>query len=374
MNLFSAEQAFVPPGQKKTGLRRINLDLPLLIGLLALATIGLVVIYSAGHGSQAILMRQEIRLGLAFVVMLVMAQVSPQLLRGWTPCIYSAGIVLLVVVLLFGDSSKGAQRWLDLGIVRFQPSEVMKIATPMMVAWYYTYRPLPPTLLPLLIGALIALLPFLLILKQPDLGTSLLIAMSGLFCLFFAGLSWWVIFGCAGLLAVAAPLFWTFVMHDYQRQRVLTFMNPEQDPLGAGYHIIQSKIAIGSGGIYGKGWMQGTQAQLEFLPEGSTDFIFAVLAEEFGMVGVVGLLVVCFFIIGRSLYIAACAGNTFGRLLAGSLALTFFVFVLVNIGMVCGLLPVVGLPLPLVSYGGTSLVTVMAGFGILMSIHGHRSK
>jgi rod shape determining protein RodA len=298
--------------------------------------------------------------------------VSPRRLHAWTPWLYGGGLLLLVAVLLVGDISKGAQRWLDLGVVRFQPAEIMRLAVPMMVAWYFAYRPLPPKLLHLLVGALILVIPVLLIIKQPDLGTALLIACSGAFGLFLGGLSWAIMFALAALLSAGIPLFWQYGMRDYQRQRVWTFLDPETDPLGTGYHIIQSKIAIGSGGLYGKGWLNGSQAHLEFLPEGSTDFILAVFAEEFGLFGLCALLALYFFIIARSLYLATQAANTYDRLLAGSLALTFFVYVFVNAGMVCGLLPVVGLPLPLISYGGTSLVTIMAGFGILMGLRFHR--
>jgi rod shape determining protein RodA len=279
---------------------------------------------------------------------------------------------LLLAVMVAGDISKGARRWLDLGVVRFQPSEIMKLAVPMMMAWFFAEKPLPPRWLHLLIGALITAIPFVLIAEQPDLGTALVVGWAGGVALFLAGLSWIVLLGLGGLLAGAIPLFWTFVMHDYQRQRVLTFLNPESDPLGTGYHIIQSKIAIGSGGIYGKGWLNGTQSHLDFLPEGSTDFIFAAFSEEFGLVGGCLLLALYFFIIARCLYMATRAPDTYGRLLAGSLTLIFFIYAFVNSGMVSGLLPVVGLPLPLFSYGGTSLVTIMAGFGMLMSVYSHR--
>jgi rod shape determining protein RodA len=270
-----------------------------------------------------------------------------------------------------GDIGQGAQRWLDLGFIRFQPSEIMKLAVPMMVVWYLSDKRLPPTGWKLLLAGVLILAPVVLIAKQPDLGTSLLIGSSGFFVLFLAGLSWKLLGGLTLAATAGTPVLWHF-MHEYQRQRVITFLNPEQDPLGTGYHIIQSKIAIGSGGLFGKGWLNGTQAHLEFLPERSTDFIFAVLGEEFGLVGIGVLLFVYAFIIVRSLYIATQAQDTFSRLLGGSLAMTFFIYIIVNTGMVTGLLPVVGLPLPLVSYGGTSMVTLMAGFGILMSIHTHR--
>ncbi|HHH43743.1 MAG TPA: rod shape-determining protein RodA [Gammaproteobacteria bacterium] len=349
----------------------LHLDAALLFGLVALSTLGLFVLYSSAGGDENLLMRQVIRLGLAFSTMAVIAQLRPQWLQRWTPWLYGSGLLLLIAVLVAGDVGKGAQRWLDLGFVRFQPSEMMKLAVPMMVAWYLSDKRLPPTGGRLLIAGALIIVPVMLIARQPDLGTSLLIGSAGFFALFLAGLSWRLLGGLSLLAAAGAPLLWHF-MHDYQRQRVITFLDPEQDPLGAGYHIIQSKIAIGSGGLFGKGWLNGTQAHLEFLPERSTDFIFAVLGEEFGLVGIGVLLLVYSFIIFRSLYIATQAQDTFGRLLGGSLAMTFFIYIIVNTGMVTGLLPVVGLPLPMVSYGGTSMVTLMAGFGILMSIHTHR--
>lgn len=349
----------------------MHLDLPLLTGLILLCSFGLVVLYSASDQSMAKMQAQMIRLAIAFGGMLAMAQIHPATLRRWSPWIFGAGILMLVAVLAVGQIGKGAQRWLDLGLFRFQPSELVKLAVPMMIAWYLAEARLPPTWGRLGIAAILIIIPVLLIFKQPDLGTSLLVGSAGIFVLFLAGISWRLIAGFSALGAAAAPLLW-HLMHDYQRRRVLTFLNPENDPLGAGYHIIQSKIAIGSGGLYGKGWLNGTQSHLEFLPERSTDFIFAVLAEEFGLVGILVLLSLYLFIILRGLYIAASAHDTYGRLLAGALTLVMFVYLFVNTGMVTGLLPVVGVPLPLVSYGGTSLVTLMAGFGILMSIHTHR--
>lgn len=357
-------------GRRVLGL--IKLDWPLLLGLLAVSGLGLVVLYSAGQRNMDLVLGQAMRLGLGFAIMLVLAQIPPSHIRFWSPWLYLAGLLLLVAVMVVGDISKGAQRWLDLGVVRFQPSEIMKLAVPMMMAWFFAEKPLPPRWLHLLIGALITAIPFVLIAEQPDLGTALVVGWAGGVALFLAGLSWIVLLGLGVLLAAAIPLFWTFVMHDYQRQRVLTFLNPESDPLGTGYHIIQSKIAIGSGGIYGKGWLNGTQSHLDFLPEGSTDFIFAAFSEEFGLVGGCLLLALYFFIIARCLYMATRAPDTYGRLLAGSLTLIFFIYAFVNSGMVSGLLPVVGLPLPLFSYGGTSLVTIMAGFGMLMSVYSHR--
>ncbi|MEI8604081.1 rod shape-determining protein RodA [Pseudoalteromonas sp. B160] len=347
---------------------RMHLDLPLLLALLLMMAGSVTVVYSASGQDLAMMIRHITRMGGAILGMLILAQLSPATLKRLVIPLYCAGLLMLVAVLLFGVSSKGAQRWLDLGITRFQPAELMKIAVPMMVAWYIGRNHLPPRALHLVVGFTIVMVPTLLIKEQPDLGTSILIASSGIFVLFLSGLSWRLIGFLSALVALAAWPFWHYGMHDYQKQRVLTLFNPESDPLGSGYHIIQSKIAIGSGGIEGKGWLQGTQSQLEFLPERHTDFIFSVLSEEFGLFGVCVLLCMYLFIIGRGLYIAVNAQDAFGKLLAGALTLTFFVYVFVNIGMVSGLLPVVGVPLPLISYGGTSMVTLMAGFGIIMSI------
>jgi rod shape determining protein RodA len=359
-------------GERRSGLlQRLHIDAPLVLGLLILSAISLFVLYSASGQNMAVIERQVIRLCVGFTILLVLAQINPATLARWTPVIFIVGVVLLVAVLVFGEIGKGAQRWLDLGIARFQPSEVMKLGVPMMVAWYLNEKSLPPRLRSLLVAGLIILIPTLLIVKQPDLGTAILVGSAGVFVLLFAGIQWRIVALFFALGAAFAPVLWYF-MHDYQRQRVLTFLNPEKDPLGAGYHIIQSKIAIGSGGLYGKGWLNGTQSQLNFLPERSTDFIFAAYSEEFGLIGIILLLTVYMFVITRGLLIAAQAQDTYSRLLAGSLVMTFFIYIFVNIGMVTGLLPVVGLPLPLVSYGGTSMVTLMAGFGILMSIHTHR--
>jgi rod shape determining protein RodA len=332
---------------------------------------GLMVLYSAGGQDTGLIIRQLIRMGTACFVMLMLAQINPDRMRDYAYWLYGLGLVLLAAVLAFGYEGKGAQRWLDLGFFRFQPSELMKLAVPLLVAAYLAERPLAPKALRLIVGMVMIVVPSLLIAKQPDLGTSLLIASSGLIVLFLSGISWKIIFGFITACASALPVLW-YVMHDYQRRRVETLFNPESDPLGAGYHIIQSKIAIGSGGIFGQGWLQGTQSKLEFLPERSTDFIFSVIAEEFGLLGVALLLISYLIIAGRGMYIAAQAQNSFSRLLAGSISITFLVYVFVNVGMVTGLLPVVGVPLPLISYGGTSMVTLLAGFGILMSIHTHR--
>jgi rod shape determining protein RodA len=350
--------------------RRLRIDGPLLGGILLICALGLVVLYSAVGESMRLWTSQVIRMGVALVAMLVAAQMSPDFLRRWTPWGFLAGTVLLVLVLTTGEASQGAQRWLDLGI-RFQPSEIMKLAVPMMAAWYLHDRQMPPKAGQLLLLAVIILIPTLLIARQPDLGTSLLIAASGIIVIVLAGLPIRLMLGLAVLSVPGAMVLWNF-MQDYQKQRVLTLLDPDSDPLGAGYNIIQSKIAIGSGGLFGKGWTNGSQAQLEYLPERDTDFIFAVMGEEFGLLGVLALLCLYVFVIGRGLYIAMQAPDTYSRLLAGSISLTFFVYVFVNTAMVTGLVPVVGVPLPLVSFGGTSMVTLLAGFGILMSIHSHR--
>ncbi|TNF33109.1 MAG: rod shape-determining protein RodA [Gammaproteobacteria bacterium] len=352
-------------------LQILHLDALLLLGILLLTATGLVVLYSAGGQSMELINRQTMRLGLAFAVLVVLAHVPSSTLRFWSPWIYGLGILLLVLVLTIGDIGKGAQRWLDLGFIRFQPSEMMKLATPMMLAWFFADRVLPPSFKHLLIAAVLVLVPTLLIAKQPDLGTALLIFAAGFFVVFLAGLSWRLMFALGLAGTALLPVLWHF-MHDYQRQRVLTFLDPQRDPLGAGYHIIQSQIAIGSGGVFGRGWLNGSQSHLDFLPEQSTDFIFAVFAEEFGLIGGILLLGLYIFIILRGLMIAAQGQDTYARLLGGSLSLTFTVYLFVNVGMVSGILPVVGVPLPLISYGGTSMVTLMAGFGMLMSINSHR--
>lgn len=351
-------------------MRRLHIDGPLLGGLMLICGFGLFILYSAVGESDRLLVNQAVRLGVGFGAMLFFAQMPPDFLRRWTPWGYLAGLILLVLVLTTGDVGQGARRWLDLGI-RFQPSEAMKLGVPMMAAWYLHERQMPPRLGQLLIIAVIILVPTLLIARQPDLGTALLIAAAGIIVIILAGMSFRLIIGM-GILAVPGALVLWNVMKDYQKQRVLTLLNPDSDPLGAGYNIIQSKIAIGSGGLFGKGWTNGSQAHLEFLPERDTDFIFAVLGEEFGLMGVLTLLALYAFVIGRGLYIAVQAHDTYSRLLAGSISLTFLVYVFVNTAMVTGLVPVVGVPLPLVSFGGTSMVTLMAGFGILMSINANR--
>jgi rod shape determining protein RodA len=371
MKTETRSEQFQPPSLLGTLLRKLHIDIPLFIGLFLTSLLSFAILYSAGSQDMDILMRQAARVGLAFLLMTVLAHIDPYQFKRYSALLFGLGIFLLVAVLITGQIGKGAQRWLDLGFFRFQPSEMIKITTPMMIAWYLADHPLPPKAKQLFIATILIIVPTLLIAKQPDLGTALLVASSGAGVLFFAGLSWRFILAITAALASLTPILWHF-MRDYQRDRVLTFLNPESDPLGRGYHIIQSKIAIGSGGIYGKGWLGSTQSELDFLPESSTDFIFAVFAEEFGLSGCLGLLILYLLIIGRSLYIASQAQDTYSRLLASSLAFTFFVYVFVNIGMVIGILPVVGVPLPLISYGGTSIVTLLAGFGILMSIHTHR--
>lgn len=349
-------------------LQLIHLDPLLLVTLLAIIGYGLVVLYSAVNQDAAIFTNQLIRIGLAFTVMVIAAQLDPGFYRRWSPFVYVAGVVLLVLVLLVGVKVKGSQRWLDIpGVIRFQPSEIMKIAVPMMVAWYFHDRPLPPSFKDVLVALGIVAVPAGCIIMQPDLGTGILVAGAGLAVVVLAGLPWrWI--GLAFLaLAAAAPGLW-YTLQDYQRQRILTLFDPESDPLGAGWNIIQSTTAIGSGGLQGKGLFQGTQSHLEFLPESQTDFIIAVVGEELGLVGILLLLALYVVAIARGLTLAARASNAYGRLLAGALTLTFFVYVFVNIAMVCGLLPVVGVPLPLVSYGGTSAITLMASFGLIMAL------
>lgn len=351
--------------------QRFHLDPLLVSGITLLATIGLILLYSATGGNLSLIYKQLVRLSLAFATMVGLAQVPPRTLYRLSPFLYGVGIVLLVAVLVLGDVGKGAQRWLDLGVFRFQPSEFVKIFTPMLLAWFLARHPLPPRLSTIALSALWTGLPVGLIAFQPDLGTALLVLSSGCAVLFFAGIAWRLLISLAAAAAAALPVLWSF-LRDYQKDRILMFLNPEQDPLGRGYHTIQAKIAIGSGGLTGKGWLMGTQSHLEFLPEPHTDFIFAVLAEDFGLLGCLGLIALYLAIIARGLHLAFKAQDTFSRLLSSSLAFTFFVYVFVNIGMVVGILPVVGVPLPLISYGGTSVVTLFAGFGIMMSLSTHR--
>jgi rod shape determining protein RodA len=352
-------------------LQRLHLDKTLLYALLALATISLFVVYSGSAKDTAASFGHFMRLLLGFTVLLLVAQIRPEILERWSPYVFVAGMVLLMAVLAIGVIGKGAQRWLNLGLFQFQPSEIMKLAVPMMLAWFLARGNLPPTLSKLGLGFLIMAIPAFMIFKQPDLGTALLVFGAGTFVLFLGGMRWRVIITLLAGIAIAAPFAWNY-LHDYQRQRVLTLFDPEADPLGTGYHTIQAMIAVGSGGIYGKGWLNSSQAHLDYLPESSTDFIFAVYAEEFGLLGSLLLLSIYAIIAGRGLLIAYLAKDTYTRLLAGSLSLTFFLYFFVNMGMVTGILPIVGVPLPVMSYGGTSIVTIMAAFGILMSIQTHR--
>ncbi|MDP5054694.1 MAG: rod shape-determining protein RodA [Congregibacter sp.] len=348
--------------------RKLHVDVPLLVLLLLLTAYGLLVLYSASGQSMDAVVRQGRYFVLAYVVMFGMAQFSPVRWSRWSPWGYLLGVSLLAAVAVAGVGAKGAQRWLDLGGFRFQPSEIMKLAVPMTIAWYLGSRVLPPASRHIFVCLLLIAIPCGLIIRQPDLGTSLLIGASGLFGIFMAGISWRFIVGTAVVAVFSAWPAWKFMLEDYQKQRILTLLNPESDKLGAGWNIIQSKTAIGSGGWSGKGWTQGTQSQLDFLPESHTDFIIAVLAEEFGLQGVLLLLGLYSLILLRAFWIGLNAQSSYGRILCGSITLTFFVYIFVNMGMVAGLLPVVGVPLPLVSAGGTSVVTLMAGFGLLMAV------
>ncbi|MDE2295031.1 MAG: rod shape-determining protein RodA [Gammaproteobacteria bacterium] len=353
-------------------LRALRLDGPLTGVLALILCIGVLVVYSASGQNVRMVERQLGNIVVAVTALVLLARFStPQYLRLFAPLAYALGVLLLIVVDVTGHVGKGAQRWLDLGFMRFQPSEIMKLAVPMICAWYMHDRPLPPSFRDLVAMAVFIAIPTALVVAQPDLGTALLIAASGLIVMLLAGLPVSIILLSIPVLALAAWGGWHFV-HAYQRERILTFLNPMSDRLGAGYHIIQSQIAIGSGGVFGKGYMHGSQAQLDFLPESSTDFIFSVIGEEFGLLGQLSVLGLYAFVIGRSLYLAMQGQDTFARLTGGAIALSFFVYVFVNAGMVSGIVPVVGVPLPLVSYGGTSMVTILAGFGILMSLHSHR--
>ena len=352
--------------------RKPRLDLPLFGALLLLMGIGLLTLYSASDLDRSQVLAQGLRFALGLALMLMIARIPPQTLRNWTPWLYAASVALLALVALLGEG-RGAHRWLDLGVVRFQPSELLKLTMPMMVAWYLNGRPLPPGWGTLGVVAVLIAIPAGFVAEQPDLGTALLIAASGAFGVFLSGIAWWRIALVIGAFVAMVPIAWPF-LHDYQRNRVLTLLNPESDPLGKGWHIIQSQIAVGSGGVWGKGWHNGTQSRLEFLPEHTTDFIFSVYAEEWGLIGVLMLICLYVFIIGRCLWIAAEARDTYARLLAGAIGMSLFVYVVVNGGMITGVLPVVGVPLPLMSYGGTSAVSMLTGFGVLMSIHAHRKS
>lgn len=347
-----------------------KVDLPLLLALLCVMLISLVVLASAGGDNTRLVISQAARFGLGVGAMVLVSRVTPAKLRLWTPLAYAVSLVLLALVFVFG-SGRSANLWLDLGVFYLQPGELLKLSVPMMLAWYLHGVVLPPKWKTLAVAAAIIGLPAAMIIKQPDLGTGMLVAASGVFAIYLAGIAWWRIGLFAGLGLASLPAVWPFLL-PHQRERVLTFLDPESDPLGTGWNIIQSKIAIGSGGFSGKGWGQGSQAHLDFLPEHTTDFIFSVLSEEWGWLGVVTLLALYLFIVGRCMWLAAGARDGYSRILAGALAMTFSVYVIVNGGMVAGLLPVVGVPMPLLSYGGTSAVSLLVGFGVVMSVHAHR--
>ncbi|WP_296404157.1 rod shape-determining protein RodA [Psychrobacter sp.] len=354
---------------------RIHIDPWLMLLLLTISFIGLAILYSASNQDVSMVIRQSVSYLLGFTVMIGMAQIPPGVYRNFTPFFYVIGLISLILVELIGEIRMGAQRWIAIpGFGSVQPSEFLKLGLPMMCAWYLSRRDLPPNFATVMTTLAIIIVPVLLIAKQPDLGTSLLVAASGIFVLFLAGLPWWMIGSAVGMMIPVVWVGWTFLMHDYQKQRVMTLINPEADLLGAGWNITQSKTAIGAGGLTGKGYLEGTQSHLHFLPEGHTDFIIAAFSEEFGLLGVSVLLFIYSCILVRSLFIAAVHVDTFGRLLAGAIGMSFFVYVFVNIGMVGGILPVVGVPLPLVSYGGTAIITLMAGFGLLMSVYTHNTK
>jgi rod shape determining protein RodA len=356
-----------PGGDRRRG-RSLHMDIPLLMILITICIGGLLVLYSASGQSLFYVKRQALFMLTGFAAMMVVAQFPVRFWERWAFLFYCIGLISLVAVLFFGVGAKGAQRWLDLGLTRFQPSELMKVAVPMMVSAYLGKRYIPPQFIHILATLTLILMPVLLIVKQPDLGTAILIFTSGCFVLFLAGLRKRYLISAFLMALAAIPSLWFFVMRDYQKQRVLTLLSPEDDKLGAGWNIIQSTTAIGSGGLNGKGWTLGTQSQLNFLPESHTDFIIAVLAEEFGLIGVLTLCTAYLLLIGRCMVIALNSQSQFGRLIAGSLSLTFFIYVFVNMSMVSGILPVVGVPLPLISYGGTAIVTLFLGFGILMAI------
>ena len=350
----------------------VHLDFPLVFLLLTISAYGLIILYSAvGQQIQPVI-SQSIKILMGFGVMVVIAQISPIVYLRLAPWIFLVALITLLLIYFFGTEVKGSRRWLRIpGVINFQPSEVMKLVLPLILAWYFHERHLPPKSRHVFWSLVIIALPVLLIAFQPDLGTSIIIATSGLFVLLLAGVKWRLVFSAIGLAMASAPALW-FVMRDYQRSRIMTLLDPERDPLGAGWNIIQSKTAIGSGGLFGKGLFEGTQSHLDFLPESQTDFIIAVLGEELGLMGVVVLLILYMLLVGRGVILSIQAQDTFGRLLSGSITFTFFVYVFVNIGMVSGILPVVGVPLPLVSFGGTSILTLFAGFGFLMSVHTHR--
>lgn len=353
--------------------QRLHIDPWLSLFLILNALLGLVVLYSASAQDFGLVSKQAMSFGIGFLVMFGLAQIPPKVYQAFAPYFYLFAVLCLVAVVLFGEIRMGAQRWIAIpGVGSVQPSEFMKIAMPLMTSWFLTRKTLPPSFSSVIISLVLIGIPFLLIAEQPDLGTSLLILASGIFVLFLSGLSWKMIAAAFAVAAVALPIAWQFLLHDYQRQRVMTLLNPEADALGTGWNIIQSKTAIGSGGFTGKGFLEGTQSHLHFLPEGHTDFIIAAFSEEFGLIGIIFLILIYFAIIFRTFQISLQCFHNFGRLVAGAFALSFFVYVFVNAGMVSGILPVVGVPLPLMSYGGTAIITLMATFGIVMSIHTHR--
>jgi len=347
-----------------------TIDLMLLGALLALMAIGLAVLYSAGQ-STTLVLAQAVRFAVGLGAMWALSRLPPTQLRNWTPLLYALSLAPLALVLVIGQGRHGAH-WLNLGVFYFQPSELLKLSLPMMVAWYLSMQPLPPRLGTVLTAGVLIAVPTGLILLQPDFGTAMLVGASGAFVLYLAGLSWWWFAAAIGAIAAAAPAAWFWMLMPYQKDRILTFLDPESDPLGTGWNIIQSKIAIGAGGLTGKGWGQGTQAHLNYIPEHTTDFIFAVLSEEFGWVGVATTLALYLFVVGRCLWIASAARDGYSRLIAGALGLAFCVYVIVNAGMIAGFLPVVGVPMPLLSYGGTSAVTLLAGLGVVMAVRAHR--
>ena len=351
---------------------KVHLDITIVLLLIVISAYGLLVLYSAVYPNQSAVISQIVKISIAGLVMITLAQISPIVYQRLAPWLYIFAVFLLVLTFFFGTEVNGSRRWLRIsGFVGFQPSELMKLALPMALASYFHDRHLPPKKRHIFWALMITTLPTALIVPQPDLGTALIIFVSGILVLLLAGVAWKFVFGAIGVAFLSAPAVW-FLLKDYQQRRILTLLDPERDPLGDGWNIIQSKTAIGSGGLSGKGLFEGTQSHLNFLPESQTDFIIAVLAEEMGFLGVVFLLILYFVILTRGIVIAIQAQDTFGRLLAGTITFTFFVYVFVNIAMVSGLLPVVGIPLPLVSYGGTSILTLFASFGIMMSIHTHR--
>ncbi len=367
---YTHTMPLVGPGRRR--FQGLHVDSWLLLTLGLIVLFGGVVLNSAAREDSTILVNQGLRIGIATALMLVAAQVKPHFYLRWAPTLYIVSVLLAVFVLVAGAAAKGSQRWLDLpGLPRFQPSELMKLTVPLAIAWFLRDRPSPPSARDVLVALALLALPAALIVAQPDLGTGLLVAAGGIAVILLSGVRWWMIGGGVTIAALAMPLLWS-LMHDYQRARVLTLLNPQQDPSGAGWNIIQSMTALGSGGLFGKGLFNGTQSRLEFLPESHTDFIIAVIGEELGLIGVVSLLGLYLVVIARTLYIAIQAPNKFSRLTAGGLALVFFAYVFVNIAMAAGLLPVVGVPLPLVSYGGTSVITLLLGFGIVMSIRTHQ--